>query len=267
MDIPRRVDISPDKRLKAQLLTLSRSLPLCLVEKMATELFHTRTITGHEVEVIASQRTDREKASQLIQIVLRKGRKASEIFYQCLRGCCPDLQLMGTATSLDPVYEQSISKTNRINKQPVKDTSIVMPGDYRSIPTSDCHCTKRDFTPYAPSYVINIHNSVLCHCVIGDNSSQVISTERDQLLHQRQYGGLQDVRNNLIDGQQGASEVSAGEPHIQVQNSHMEYVIIGDHSSMVVTTSESEEEEEGEREEHEECPQECPQECHDDSST
>ncbi|KAL2084310.1 hypothetical protein ACEWY4_019828 [Coilia grayii] len=243
------VVISPEKRLRGHLLTLSKSLPLCLVEKMTANLFHTRTITGHEVEIIVSQPTESQKASHLIQIVLRKGRKACELFYQCLGECCPALygKLTGTpATTSNAVYDSSVP-LNTINKQPAKHTSVAMSGVYPDMPTSHCCSSpERKFTPYAPAYVINIHNSVLCHCVIGNHSSQTISTERDQLLHQRQHFSLQDTRRtSLIYDQQGAAEIS-GEPHIQVQDSHMEYVIIGDQSSMVVNSVESEEDEEGE---------------------
>lgn len=47
-------------------------------------------------------------------------------------------------------------------------------------------------------------------------------------------------------GQQGAAEVCGDSNQIQLQDSQMEYVIIGNHSSMVINTTESEEAEEEE---------------------
>lgn len=50
--------------------------------------------------------------------------------------------------------------------------------------------------------------------------------------------------------QQRAAETSGGPHNIQVHGSHMEYVIIGNQSSMVVNTTQSEED--GEEEDDEE---------------
>ncbi|XP_062393720.1 uncharacterized protein si:dkey-29h14.10 [Sardina pilchardus] len=238
--------VPPEKQLRGQLFTLSQSLAPCLVEKMTTYLFHTRTITNHEVGVITSQPTPTQKASQLIQIVLRKGRHACLQFYQCLAHCNPDLSEKLTGFTV-----ATPSKT--IDKQPSRNyLSTVKSEDYTEQSTSQCCSSpERKFTPHAPAYIINIHNSNLTHCVFGNQSSQIISTEQEHLVAERQDYSLQDtVRSIPISGQQGAAEISGEPHHIQVQHAHMEYVIIGNENSMVVTATQAEED--GEEDDSEE---------------
>lgn len=237
---------APEKQLRGHLLTLSQSLPPCLVEKMTTYLFHSRAITHHEVGVITSQPTGTQKASQLIQIVLRKGRNTCLQFYQYLGQCNPDL-----CEKLTGYTAGKPSKT--ADEQPSRNYIFTVKSeDHIEKSTSQfCFPPGRKFTPNASACIINIHNSTLSHCIIGNQSSQIISTEAQNLVAERQDFSLQEtVRTSLMNGQQGAAEVCEEPNQIQVQDSQMEFVIIGNQSSMVINTTQSDEVGEEEDEEY-----------------
>lgn len=82
---------STDKQLKQYLGFLSKCMTGILVQKMSNYLYRSRTITAYESQVITSQATDVQKASKMMQIVIKKGQSACDSFLRCLGICDPGL--------------------------------------------------------------------------------------------------------------------------------------------------------------------------------
>ncbi len=73
-----------DKQLQRYLGSLSKCMTGSLVQKMSSCLSRSRTIMAYEEQVITSQPTDMQKASMLMQIVIKKGQNACSSFLACL---------------------------------------------------------------------------------------------------------------------------------------------------------------------------------------
>lgn len=80
-----------DKQLQRYLGSLSKCMTGYLVQRMSSCLSRSRTITAYEAQVITSQPTDMQKASRLMQIVIKKGQSACSSFLTCLGICDPVL--------------------------------------------------------------------------------------------------------------------------------------------------------------------------------
>lgn len=204
------VVLSPEKLLQQYLGFLSKYMTGPLVQKMSCCLCRSNKITKHEEQVITSQSTDMQKASRLIQIVIKKGQNACSSFLSCLGLCNPALyeNVTGFPAHFSDKGHQHLEE----------------------IPLSD----KVQFTPY----IINIQNSSLSNCIIGNNNNQCITCDQHALLPQNDAISEEETadpqsHDQLIPPQ----DTISGSSIIQVEKSSMEYVIIGDHNSMTVTES------------------------------
>ncbi|XP_043116847.1 uncharacterized protein si:dkey-29h14.10 isoform X2 [Puntigrus tetrazona] len=179
----------------------------CLVQRMSSCLSRSRTITVYEEQVITSQPTDMQKASRLMQIVIKKGQSACSLFFTCLGICDPVLyeNVTGFPAQFNPEDHQHAEQ----------------------IPLSE----KLQFTPC----IINIQNSSLTNCIIGNNNRQCITCDQHSLLAQNDASNVNEMpdtesRDQLLPVQDTISGNS-----VHMERSNIEYVIIGDHNSMTVT--------------------------------
>uniref|UniRef100_A0A8C9RGY4 CARD domain-containing protein n=1 Tax=Scleropages formosus TaxID=113540 RepID=A0A8C9RGY4_SCLFO len=76
---------------KCHQAVLSKSMSSCLVDVICSHLSSKRTVSEFEGQVVRSQPTDLQKASQLLQMVLRKGSEVCQQFYQALERFDPRL--------------------------------------------------------------------------------------------------------------------------------------------------------------------------------
>ncbi|KAJ7985595.1 hypothetical protein DPEC_G00353700 [Dallia pectoralis] len=204
--------ILPERRLQLQLHALSKSISCCVVERLCMHLLSSRTITQYENQVIMSQGTDMQKASQLLQVVLKKGRGACLLFYKSLESCCPD------------VYE-------RITGIPAVETQD-------QLELSE----KRNRS--SPTYIINISHSNLSNFIVGDSSFQHVTTCEQPSFTQ----DLADLPQETIEGMyrsdhQRAVQVCTdpeSQRSVQVYGSNLQYVIIGDNNTMLVGDTQEE---------------------------
>ncbi|CAB1334180.1 unnamed protein product, partial [Coregonus sp. 'balchen'] len=134
-------EILPERSLQLQLHALSKSMSCCVVERLCVYLLSSKTITEYESQVIWSQGTDMQKAAKLLQVVLKKGRNACQLFFDSLERCC----------QCPPLFERVTGLPER----------------------------RRSNT--APTYVINISHSNLSNCIIGDCNFQGVATCIQQL--------------------------------------------------------------------------------------
>ncbi|CAN9514144.1 unnamed protein product [Ophioblennius macclurei] len=97
--------------------------------------------------------------------------------------------------------------------------------------------------PRSTILIVNISNSTLNDCIIGDNSYQSTVTERQPLMQQPQSFVHGQQMCSCCHGQQGAEQVSspclpcappsdAEQLSINIQCSHLHCVIIGDNNYM-----------------------------------
>lgn len=200
------VVIPSDQQLKKCLGFLSNCMTGILVQRISNCLYRSRKITAYESQVITSQATDMQKASKMIQIVIKKGKSACSSFLSCLGICDPAL------------YENVTGYPARFSHEDHQ--------HIEEIPFSE----KVQFTPC----IINIQNSSLANCIIGNNNSQCITCDQHSLLAQNdaikvdEMAGTQSY-DELIPVQDTNSGNS-----IHMERSNIEYVIIGDHNSMTV---------------------------------
>ncbi|KAG1947538.1 uncharacterized protein si:dkey-29h14.10 isoform X1 [Pimephales promelas] len=201
------VVIFSDQQLQQYLGFLSKCMTGILVQRMSNCLYRSRTITAYESQVITSQATDMQKASKMMQIVIKKGQHACSSFLKCLGICDPAL------------YENVTGCPAQFGLEDHQ--------QMEGIPFSE----KMQFTPC----IINIQNSSLTNCIIGNNNSQCITCDQQSLL----------ARNDAIKVDEMAATQSNDElipvPEtisgniIHMERSNIEYVILGDHNSMTVT--------------------------------
>ncbi|XP_059423034.1 uncharacterized protein LOC132157766 [Carassius carassius] len=208
--------ISSDKQLQRYLGSLSKCMTGYLVQRMTSCLSGSRTITVYEAQVITSQPTDMQKASRLIQIVIKKGQSACSSFLTCL-GIC------------DPVLYENVTGFPAQFKD--EDHQHV-----EQIPLSE----KLHFTPC----IINIQNSSLNNCIIGNNNRQCITCDQHSLLAQNDAsdGKLNEMPDILSSDQLIPVKDTISVNSVHMEQSNIEYVIIGDHNSMTVTESSEAEE-------------------------
>ncbi|XP_052473424.1 uncharacterized protein LOC128030011 isoform X1 [Carassius gibelio] len=215
------VAIPSDKQLRCYLGFLSKCMTGNLVQRMSNCLSRSRTIMAYEAQVITSQPTDMQKASRLMQIVLKKGQKACSAFLSCL-GIC------------DPVLYEKVTGFPAQFKQ--EDHQ-----HFEEIPFSE----KYQFTPC----IINIQNSSLTNCIIGNNNSQCITCDQHNLFTQNDANNVNEVADSQSHDQRIPVQDTLSGNSIHMERSNIEYVIIGDRNSMTVTeTSEDEEDTEIESE-------------------
>ncbi|KAL6489426.1 hypothetical protein MHYP_G00031670 [Metynnis hypsauchen] len=203
--------VTPDKTLRRQLGSLSKCMSACLVGRISTCLCRSGVLTEYEVQLIQSPGTDTQKASKLLLTVHHKGSRACQLFFKCLAVCSPSL--FQTATGC-----------------------TVRATDVDHYHFEDDICSE---TPGAvPPYIINIHNSSLTNCIIGNNNGLCCLLSRTDVTNDK----LEDLQRP---DQQVAAPDPTEAPSIQVQSSHVEYVIIGDNNYMSAGSNE----ESGEQEE------------------
>ncbi|KAI4905720.1 hypothetical protein NFI96_013078 [Prochilodus magdalenae] len=207
-------DAENDKTLRRQLSTLSKFMSACLVRQVSTCLCRSHILTEYEVQLIQTQATDTHKASHLLLTVLRKGSRACHLFFKCLGVCSPSL------------FEKVTGCT-------------VRPMDIDHYHFEDNTCSETG-TGAVPPYIINIHNSSLTNCIIGNNNDMCCLHSRNEVSNDR-------GDNIQRPDQQMAVQDPTEGPSIQVKSSHVEYVIIGDNNYMSIGSNE----ESGEQEERE----------------
>ncbi|XP_036449851.1 uncharacterized protein si:dkey-29h14.10 [Colossoma macropomum] len=204
---------TPDKTLRRQLGTLSKCMSASLVGRISTCLCRSRILTEYEVQLIQTQGTDTQKASQLLLTVLRKGSRACQLFFKCLAVCSPSL------------FETVTGCTVRA-------------ADVDHYHFEDDNCSETNGA--VPPYIINIHNSSLTNCIIGNNNDLCCLLSRTDVTNDK----LEDMQRP---DQQMVAQDPTEAPSIQVQSSHVEYVIIGDNNYMSIGSNE----ESGEQEQRE----------------
>ncbi|XP_064196408.1 uncharacterized protein si:dkey-29h14.10 [Anguilla rostrata] len=216
---------SKEKSLLRRKYALSTFMSSCLLERISDYLSSKRTIAMYESQMIRFQCTDLQQPSQFIQTVIRKGRRACQLFYKLLESCDPLLYESATGSPASDSVHQT--------PPPLQTTALI------------------DRQDMAPTYIINIHDSTLNNCIFGSNNGQCINAERQyppfySPEHVRHEAEMCSCRC----GQQGPAQSSSSAPQsLQVHSSDMEYVIIGDNNTMTVETEGLKEEEEGEEEE------------------
>lgn len=188
-----------DKSLRVHSLTLSKFLSSSVVEKVAASLRGSGTITELERQVIWSQPTDMEKAMKLVEIVMRKGCNTCQLFYSSLEICSPSI----------------FERVTGLTAQLPLDTSV----------------PERDNS--TPTYIINIQNSTLSHCIIGNSNYHSVVTEQQPLLAPAQGKPAEGCSCSC--GHQMVVQTTPPEPQgIQVQGSYLKYVMVGDDNTMEV---------------------------------
>ncbi|XP_019897068.1 uncharacterized protein si:dkey-29h14.10 [Esox lucius] len=213
-------EILPERRLQLQLHVLSKSISCSLVERLCIQLLSSRTMTEYESQVIRSKETDMQKASQLLQVVLKKGRNACLLFYKDLERCCPEL--FERVTGLQAVKTQHNSEMSE----------------------------KRNHCP--ATYVINISHSTLSNFIIGGGSFQHVTTCTQQPLTQDSVALPQETMEAKYESDHQRAVQACTDPKfqsVQVYRSKLQYVIIGDSNTMEVRDTVEVEEEEEEEEE------------------
>nr|XP_055067750.1 uncharacterized protein si:dkey-29h14.10 [Misgurnus anguillicaudatus] len=199
---------STEKRLQRNLKLLSKGLTWDLVETMSSCLCHSRTITEYEAQVVSSQVTDMQKASKLMEIVIKKGRSACSAFFGCLGICHPKLYESVTGSPAPLSHEDHHHS---------KDISF----SEKQASITTC--------------IINIHNSSLQHCIIGNNNHQCITCHQEPLLSQNGAINVDEMEDNQSHDQLIPAQDPVSGSGIHMESSHIEYVIIGDQNSMTVT--------------------------------
>ncbi|KAF4103201.1 uncharacterized protein si:dkey-29h14.10 [Onychostoma macrolepis] len=203
------VVISSDKQLQRYLGSLSKCMTGYLVQRMSSCLSRSRTITAYEAQVITSQPTDMQKASRLMQIVIKKGQSACSSFLTCLGICDPVL------------YENVTGFPAQFNEEDHQHVE--------QIPLSE----KLQFTPC----IINIQNSSLTNCIIGNNNRQCITCDQHSLLAQNDETNVNEMPDIQSSDQLIPVQDTISGKSVHMERSNIEYVIIGDHNSMAVTES------------------------------
>lgn len=201
------VAVSSDKQLQRYLGSLSKCMTGSLVQKMSSCLSRSRTIMEYEEQVITSQPTDMQKASMLMQIVIKKGQNACSSFLTCLG-------------IYDPVLYKNVTgfpaQFNKEDHQHVE-----------QIPLSE----KLQFTPC----IINIQNSSLTNCIIGNNNRQCATCDQHSLLPQNDASNVNEMPDFQSSDQLIPVQDTISGNSVHIERSNIEYVIIGDHNSMAVT--------------------------------
>ncbi|XP_072535108.1 uncharacterized protein [Salminus brasiliensis] len=201
----------PDKTLKRQLSTLSKVMSSSLVGKISTCLCQSHILTEYDVQLIHSSATDTLKASQLLLTLLRKGPSACQLFFKCLAVCNPSLFKTTTGCTVNTA-------------------------DLDHFHSEDMSCSET--TGAVSPYIINIHNSSLNNCIIGNNNGLC------SRLSQSDITNVEKVEDMQRPDQQVAAEDSAETSYIQVKSSNVEFVIIGDNNYMSIGNSQDSEEQE-----------------------
>ncbi|XP_046888610.1 uncharacterized protein si:dkey-29h14.10 isoform X2 [Hypomesus transpacificus] len=191
-----------DKRLRLQSPALSRRLSASVVERVSRSLRSSGTITEMERQVIMSQPTVMQKSTKLMQIVISKGCNACELFYSSL-DMCGSLIFEGP----DPAHLS-------LENSPVPE---------RDDPT--------------PTYIINIQNSTLNHCIIGSGNHQDVLVEQQPLLGP--VPGLAPGCNCSCGHQIVVQTTQPESQGVEVQSCSVQYVIIGDDNTMEVNHTQS----------------------------
>ncbi|XP_051576981.1 uncharacterized protein LOC127454072 isoform X2 [Myxocyprinus asiaticus] len=201
--------ISSEKRLQRYLSSLSKCMTGYLVQRMSSCLCRSRTITAYEAQVVTSQATDMQKASKLIQIVIKKGRNACSLFFSCLGFCDPELyeSVTGCPDSSHEDHHHS-----------------------EDIPLSE------EQGPHPPC-IINIQKSSLTNCIIGNNNNQCITCDQHCWLSQNEKINVDEMEDSQSHDPIIPAQDTLSGNSINVNSSHLEYIIIGDHNSMVVSNS------------------------------
>ncbi|XP_067087776.1 uncharacterized protein [Osmerus mordax] len=190
-----------DKRLRLQSFALSQRLSASVVERVSGSLRSSGTITEMERQVIVSQPTVIQKSMKLMQIIISKGCNACELFYSCLDGCD------------SPIFEGPDPAHLSLENSPVPE---------RDDPT--------------PTYIINIQNSTLSHCIIGSGNHQDVLVEQQPLLGPK----LPVAGCNCSCGHQMGLQTTPPESQgVEVQSCSVQYVIIGDDNTMEVNHTQS----------------------------
>lgn len=210
------VVIRSEKQLQRNVRFLSMRMTGFLVQRMSSCLCHSRTITEYEAQVVTSQTTDVGKASKLMEIVIRKGRRACGSFLSCLGICDPKLYESVTG------HPAQFSHNDHHHSE-----DITFSEKQASFPTC----------------IINIHNSSLRHCIFGNNNRQCITCDQRSLFSQNDAMNVDEMEESQSHDQL----IPVQDPvtsDIHMESSHIEYVIIGDHNSMTVTETLNSEDEE-----------------------
>ncbi|XP_018618207.2 uncharacterized protein LOC108940477 [Scleropages formosus] len=199
------------KTLQSHQAVLSKSMSSCLVDVICSHLSSKRTVSEFEGQVVRSQPTDLQKASQLLQMVLRKGSEVCQQFYQALERFDPRL------------FE-------KVTGSPATCAAAETPCPVQ-------HTLRTYAQGAVPTYIVNIHNSTLTNCIIGNNNGQSVS--RDQQCPPPQGAeppgsAEEDARGTCTCGHTGAEQVVTAPPSLLVHSSNLEYVIIGDSNSLAV---------------------------------
>ncbi|XP_050987001.1 uncharacterized protein si:dkey-29h14.10 [Labeo rohita] len=200
---------SSDKQLQRCFGLLSKRMTGFLVQRMSNCLYRSRTITAYEAQVVTSQPTDMQKASRLIQIVIKKGQSACSSFLTCLGICDPVLYENVTG------FQAQFSQEDRQHVE--------------QIPLSE----KLQFTPY----IITIQNSSLTNCIIGNNNSQCITCDQHSLLAQNDAISVNEMPDSQSHDQLIPEGDAISSNSVHMERSNIEYVIIGDGNNMTVTES------------------------------
>ncbi|XP_026863070.2 uncharacterized protein si:dkey-29h14.10 [Electrophorus electricus] len=196
--------VTPEKTLQRQLSTLSKCMSACLVQKISTCLCRSSTLTDYDVQVIRSQATDTQKASQLVQAVIRKGRGSCQRFFKCLSVCSPSLYERVTGCTV------SVTEEDHYHLEDI------------SIPET---------TGAIPPSIINIQNSLVTNCIIGSNNNLLSVLSQTHVAH--------DMIEDTQRADQQMTEQDPTQAHsIQVERSYVEFVIIGDNNYMRTGTNE-----------------------------
>ncbi|KAG7335680.1 hypothetical protein KOW79_000373 [Hemibagrus wyckioides] len=195
--------ISADKVLQRELSTLSKSMPSCMVQQISDCLRCSRDLTDYEVQMICSGVTDTQQATRLLQTLLHKGRTACLHFFQCLNAC-------------------NTALFHAVTKGLVKITD-----------EAHHHVEKSSFseaTETVPPCVININNSSLNNCIIGNNNSLCCLLSQTDVIN--------DAVEHMERNHPHRETSESTEAHkVQVESSNVEYVIIGDNNYMNVESS------------------------------
>ncbi|XP_071758595.2 uncharacterized protein LOC139914229 [Centroberyx gerrardi] len=163
-------------------------------------------------QVIVCKSSDRQKIFQLWQMVLRKGRRACQFFCSSLEMCGPLLYQRFTCCP---------AQTDQLREDKVAQAGLRPPA--------------------ATTLIINISNSTLIDCIIGNDSYPSAVVENQPLMQGSELQMHERMRCNCSCGQQGAAQTAAAPPppseehqSIHIHGSHLNCVIIGDNNSMQV---------------------------------
>ncbi|XP_051573869.1 uncharacterized protein LOC127452458 isoform X2 [Myxocyprinus asiaticus] len=181
-----------------------------LVQRMSNCLCRSRTITKFEGQVVTSQATDMQKASKLMQIVIKKGRNACSSFFSCLGICDPALYESVTGSPVQISHEDH----HHLEDIPFSEKQL----------------------PFPPC-IINIQNSSLTNCIIGNNNSQCITCDQHCWLSQNDAINVDEMEESQGHDPMIPVQDTMRGNSINMESSHLEYITIGDHNSMVVSDS------------------------------